>query len=292
MTTRNIIVIAVCGLGVLISAFALGWELSPAAHEKAEPAQASLTGFANSAASQAPPETVIESAIVASSSKQIASPPSAKGQATIHVAHLEKRLAALSNQVAALTETVSRMEREAAPQTRPRSRQVDEASFIEAGFDPATASSLVKRLNESSMGEMYLRDQAVREGWLNSPEYQQAQEELQKEEDALRAELGEDDYDRLLYASGKPNRITVDSVIGDSPADWVGLQSGDRILSYAGERMYEWSDLRQAISDGEAGALVPIQVERDGQMIDLSIERGPLGIRLGVDSVKPGGTAN
>ncbi len=65
------------------------------------------------------------------------------------------------------------------------------------------------------------------------------------------------------------------------------LQAGDRILRYAGGRVYGWSDLCQASSAGEAGALVPIQIERDGRILDLSIERGPLGIRLGVESVHP-----
>ncbi len=51
--------------------------------------------------------------------------------------------------------------------------------------------------------------------------------------------------------------------------------------------MHEWSDLRQASSVGGPGALVPMQTERDGLIIDLSIEGGPLGIRLGVESVNP-----
>ena len=286
MTTRNIIVVSACGLGLLISAFALGFKLAPVSDNAAENTQVSLASSTNSPVPVIS-ENTIDSDVATTSAQQPPREPSDKLKASPTL-HLEQHVAALANQVAELTETVARLERETSPQARRPSRQVDEASFIEAGFDPATASSLVKRLNQFSMEEMYLRDQAAREGWLNSQEYREAQEELQKETEALRTELGEDDYDRLLYATGRPNRITVDSVIGDSPADWVGLQSGDRILSYGGERMYEWSDLRQAISDGEAGALVPIQVERDGSVLDLSIERGPLGIRLGVESVKPG----
>ena len=76
-------------------------------------------------------------------------------------------------------------------------------------------------------------------------------------------------------------------MIGESPAAWVGLRAEDRILRYAGGRVYKWSFLRQARSGGEAGALVPIQIECDGRIIDLLIERGPLGIRPGVESVTP-----
>ena len=75
--------------------------------------------------------------------------------------------------------------------------------------------------------------------------------------------------------------------MGESQAEWVGLQPGDHIMRYAGEPMHAWSDLRRASSDGEAGALVPIQVERKGRIVELSIERGPLGVRLGTESVKP-----
>jgi C-terminal processing protease CtpA/Prc len=220
--------------------------------------------------------------------KPVESPSS--GQASrqaLQTRRLEKRLAALTDQVAILTETVSRLDQAATQRAQRPSRQVDEARLIAAGFDSATATTLVKQLNQSALDKMYLRDQALREGWLGTEKYQDARAELQQEADALWAELDESDHDRLLYATGKPNRVTVESVIGESAAAWVGLQAGDHILRYAGGRVYGWSDLRQASSAGEAGALVPIQIERDGRILDLSIERGPLGIRLGVESVNP-----
>lgn len=280
MIARHTLVVTVCGLGLLTGAVALGWHFAPETQSDSEHRQASQMLLSPSPAASALSQPV--------PGKPVESPSS--GQASrqaLQTRRLEKRLAALTDQVAILTETVSRLDQAATQRAQRPSRQVDEARLIAAGFDSATATTLVKQLNQSALDKMYLRDQALREGWLGTEKYQDARAELQQEADALWAELDESDHDRLLYATGKPNRVTVESVIGESAAAWVGLQAGDHILRYAGGRVYGWSDLRQASSAGEAGALVPIQIERDGRILDLSIERGPLGIRLGVESVNP-----
>lgn len=64
---------------------------------------------------------------------------------------LEERLAALTDQVALLTETGTRLDRAATQQARCSFRPVDEARLIAAGFDPATATALVKQLNQSGL---------------------------------------------------------------------------------------------------------------------------------------------
>ncbi len=136
---------------------------------------------------------------------------------------LEERLAAVTDQVALLTETATLLDRAATRRAQRSSRQIDEARSITAGIDPATATILVKQRNKSALEEMYLRDQAMREGWLCTEKYRDVRAELQQEVDALWAELDENDHDRLLYATGKPNRITVESVMGEAAAAWVGL---------------------------------------------------------------------
>jgi len=111
---------------------------------------------------------------------------------------LEERLAEFADQVAILTETVSRLARAATQRAQRPSRQVDEARLIAAGFDSATTTTLVKQLNQSALDKMYLRDQAMREGWLGTEKYRDARAELPQEADALWAELNESDHDRLL----------------------------------------------------------------------------------------------
>jgi membrane-associated protease RseP (regulator of RpoE activity) len=60
----------------------------------------------------------------------------------------------------------------------------------------------------------------------------------------LRDELGDADYERYLAAQGQPTSIQVTRVMGGSPGSDAGLQAGDQIVSYDGERVYNVSDLR------------------------------------------------
>ncbi len=240
MITRNTFVATACGLILLIGAFALGWKLALATQDKIADGQAGMPSPSAHFLSQ---PVGGEPSVAASSSEQalLRSLVARVRDHKLQTLRLEEQLTTLTDQVASLTETVSRLEREAAKDPRPPSRQTDEASFIAAGFDPATAADLAKRLNQLALEEIYLRDQAIREGWIGTQQYQEARAELQHQTEAFQAELDEDAYDRFLYATGRPNRITVESVISESPAEWVGLQSGDRILRYAGEPMYRWS---------------------------------------------------
>ena len=236
MLARHTLVVTVCGLGLLIGAVALGWHFASETPQESENHQTSQMTISPSPAASALSQPVSGKSVEAPSSKQASLQPRQNRR-------LEERLAALTDQVALLTETVTRLDRAVTQRAQRSSRQVDEARLIATGFDPATATTLVKQLNQSALEEMYLRDQAMGEGWPGTEKYQDARSELQQEADTLLAELDESDHDRLLYATGKPNRVAVESVIGESAATWVGLQVGDRILRCAGGRVYEWSDL-------------------------------------------------
>ncbi len=94
----------------------------------------------------------------------------------------------------------------------------------------------------------------------------------------LRAELGEADYERYLAAQGQPTSIQVTRVLDGSPGSDAGLLPGDRIVSYAGERVYNVSDLRSLTLQGSPGEDVVIEIERDGMRMQLGLQRGPVGI--------------
>jgi len=98
---------------------------------------------------------------------------------------LEERLAALTDHVALLTETGTRLDRAATQLARRSFRPLDEARLIAAGFDPATAAALVKQRNQSGLKELYLRNQAMREGWLGTEKCKDPRPELQQKPDAL-----------------------------------------------------------------------------------------------------------
>ncbi len=205
---------------------------------------------------------------------------------------LQKEVEQLREQVLRLDEIIerktprsSRRQRQAAAASG--SGQIDEAQLLAAGFDAERAAMLAQRLNQGEMERLYLRDRAIREGWIGTDRYTQAVRDLDGGLDALRRELDEQSYDRLLFAMGQPNRVAVQAVIGSSPAQQIGLQAGDIILRYDGKRLFNGNELRTATTEGQSGTSVPLEVLRDGQRLVFYVARGPLGVRLGAASARP-----
>ncbi len=176
---------------------------------------------------------------------------------------------------------------EAAPDDNPppppvaRSRQNDVETLVAAGFEPGDAEYLANRWGQQQMDLLYLRDQAIREGWIDTPRYEQVAGDIRSGDDSIREELGPDAYDRFLFATGRANRVVLNSVIDSSPAQSIGLQPGDRVIAYDGNRIFSGRDLRTATTAGEPGASVVIEIDRDGQRLELDIARGPIGVTLG-----------
>ncbi len=161
------------------------------------------------------------------------------------------------------------------------------SSFIDAGFSLDDAAQLEARYADLELKRLYLRDRAVREGWVSAPRFGEERARLDAEEEVIADDLGEDAYDRYLYATGQPNRLSVLSVIRKSPAEANGIEAGDVFYSYAGARIYNSFDLRNATSDGAAGELVTVEVLRNNSVVQLYVPRGPLGVQLENRSVAP-----
>jgi len=168
-----------------------------------------------------------------------------------------------------------------------RDSDVTESRLIEAGFQPDVAARLKRDMDQVAMDRLYLRDQAVREGWLGTPRYRDELRALNQRQPDLRNDLSPDDYDRYLYAMGRPNRIVVSSVLSGSPASQSGLQPGDAILSYDGTRTFSPSTIRRETSSGSPGAMVPVEILRGGQRLIVYVPRGPLGVNMSAASAKP-----
>ena len=94
----------------------------------------------------------------------------------------------------------------------------------------------------------------------------------------LRERLGDADYEKYLAAQGGPTSVTVREVIGSSPANRAGLRPGDQILSYDGKRIFTMNELRSMAFDGDPGEDVIVDIERNGQRMQLVLPRGPMGI--------------
>ncbi len=151
------------------------------------------------------------------------------------------------------------------------------AKLQDAGVSDDAVQQLRERHDQGVLDELYLHDQAAREGWLHSARYRR---ELQSLRTELREELGERDYDRLLYAAGRKNRVITVSVLHASPAMEAGILAGDVIYSYDGLRVFDLRTLKRATTEGTPGSTVSVGVQRGDQHLRLFLPRGPLGITM------------
>ncbi len=210
---------------------------------------------------------------------------------------LEKTVAMLNRQVAtlaAVTPTASPPPAEAPADPSPSDAAFDipqvpdtRQALISAGLDETSADRIQHRFEQTELDKLYLRNRAMREGWMESERYEKELSTLDSRTDIYRSELGDDAYDRFLYLSGRNNRVVVSSVISDSPAADAGIGTGDIILGYDNKRIFDWTDLSTATSKGQEGQSVRVTVERDGVPMDVYVPRGPLGVRLGSSRVEP-----
>lgn len=146
----------------------------------------------------------------------------------------------------------------------------------------------IERLREAwdakEMEVLYLRDLARREGWARKPRFAHQSHLI---EQRLRQQLGDEDYDRALFASGRENRPRIERVLTGSPAEAVGLQQGDVVVSYNGQRMFTPQDLPRAVVHTPPGTVVTLDILREGQPERLRVGAGPLGIHLGATRLPP-----
>lgn len=163
----------------------------------------------------------------------------------------------------------------------------NEQAMLDAGVDPVKVNTIKNAFEQAEMDKLYLRDQATREGWINTKRYTDAAKEIADRTKELRNQLSDNEYDAYLYASGRPNRVTVTSMLSTSPASNAGIKPGDAIIKYDNKRVYSWSDLTSATSDGSLNDTVTVTIERDGQLQQVYLPRGPLGVRLTTNSVLP-----
>jgi hypothetical protein len=152
----------------------------------------------------------------------------------------------------------------------PQSRQRD--LLLAAGFAPDRVEWIMERTSELRMKALQAQYDAAREGRPPDPGQGVAGDST------LRAELGDTDYERYLTALGRPTSVPVQSVLASSPAERSGLKPGDEVVAYDGQRVFDMRELNQLTLEGTAGESVTVSVRRDGQTIQLTMPRGPLGI--------------
>jgi hypothetical protein len=165
--------------------------------------------------------------------------------------------------------------------------QTTEERFAAAGLTRQQLESIRALEAGAQMDQIELDDRARREGWINTPRYVQESQDMSTGATAIRDALGDELYDRYLFASGLPNRIAVGSIIEASPAQKAGFQRGDVVIRYGGENVYSNQQLVNLRSSGERGEPVTVEIFRNGQLLQLTMPRGPMGISTGPMLVDP-----
>lgn len=145
--------------------------------------------------------------------------------------------------------------------------------LMAGGFSEDEARRVLQRESEVEYQAMQLAWEAQREG---APLDQLAA--LSDPQSLLRADLGDTDYERFLEAQGQPTSVQITRVLNGSPGSQAGLQPGDQIVSYDGERVFTVNDMRDLTLQGAAGEDIVIEIDREGVRMQLNVPRGPVGI--------------
>ena len=147
------------------------------------------------------------------------------------------------------------------------------ATLIEGGFSEEDARRALQLESEASFKAMQLAWEAQRNG-----EAVDVMNNMSNPQSILRAEMGDEAYARYLDAQGQPTAIRITQVLSGSPGNSAGLQAGDKLVSYNGERVFNVMELRNGTMQGQPGEDVVIEIERDGVRMQLTLPRGPIGI--------------
>lgn len=165
------------------------------------------------------------------------------------------------------------------PMNRSGDHQNEIDLLIDAGFDSADAQRIVEL--ETDLQRQILSSRF-------GPQRVNVRELFLEMNQTLRTELGDEKYEQYLETTGRPTSVAVGQVVPGSAGEEAGLQIGDNIISYDGERVFSISDLQQATQSGTEGQTVVMEIEREGIPVTLVLPRGQIGISAGNFSFRRG----
>jgi hypothetical protein len=163
---------------------------------------------------------------------------------------------------------------------RERQREMQLNRLVQAGLSRERAEWVTRRIQELQLQA----EQAQFDAQRNGQQYRGMDIDS-----ALRKEMGDAEYEKYLTGTGRPTDVRVMDVLASSPAERAGLKPGDQIVSYGGARVFEMGDLRSLTRQGNPGEAVTIEVKRDGQIVQMQVPRGVLGVEGGGGGRRGGG---
>ncbi len=149
-----------------------------------------------------------------------------------------------------------------------RQRQIER--LVAAGFTADRAEWINRRTQELELQQQQAQADAQR----NGTPFRRVDTET-----ALRKDMGDAEYEKYLAALGQPTNVRVMDVLATSAAEKSGLRAGDQIVSYAGTRVFDNDDLTTLTRQGTPGETVTVEVQRDGQTVQVQVPRGVLGVQ-------------
>lgn len=157
-------------------------------------------------------------------------------------------------------------------------RQIER--FIDSGLTMERAHYILQREDEIAMEVLQARYEATQSGADAAAIANLSTSQM------MRDDLGDADYEKYLAALGRPTTINVRDVLTNSPAQAAGLAPGDEIVGYDGKRVFDMNELTSLTYEAGPGGTVAIDVIRDGQPMQLYVERGPIGVSGGGRSIR------
>ena len=99
----------------------------------------------------------------------------------------------------------------------------------------------------------------------------------------LGVEISDVDDERAAEAGmARPYGVYIRDVVDDGPASEGGIEDGDVILRWNGERVEGVAQLRRILAETPPGRVADVAVRRDGAEREVSVELGDRGGRLGL----------
>jgi C-terminal processing protease CtpA/Prc len=181
-----------------------------------------------------------------------------------------------SDEVSEELDAEVQQQREAMRERAERFRAGDTAQgradmLIKAGFSPDRAEWIMQRESELQMDSMQAMFDARQSG-------ERPDRSRLDPDQALRAELGDVEYEQYLEANGRSTSVAVGSVLESSPGQRAGLQSGDQIVGYNGQRVFSYGELSEQTMSATPGQAVVVDIVRDGVPMQVVVDAGPIGI--------------
>jgi membrane-associated protease RseP (regulator of RpoE activity) len=196
---------------------------------------------------------------------------------------LEEELQALYAEFDALTDNTD--EREGTPvadtrEAREEARRQalargdrNKGRLVDAGFSEDRASWILDRVERLQMEQI----QAIYDARQSGEPLDRSDFRLDPDR-ALRTQIGDAEYEQYLEAFGRSTSVAVGTVLESSPGQRAGLQSGDQIVGYGGQRVFSYSELSERTMNAAPGQSVVVDIIRDGAPMQIVVEAGPIGI--------------